>query len=67
MNRFAQFKQFLVSVVAELKRTTWPGFKEVRGTTIVVLVTIFICSAYLWVVDMFLNRGMDLVFRTFGQ
>ena len=67
MERLREFKQFLIGVVAELKRTTWPGQKEIIGTTVVVLVTVMICAAYLWVVDLFLNRGMNLVFRTFGQ
>ena len=65
MERLRRIKQFLVDVVAELKKTTWPAKREVYGTTVVVVVTVVICAAYLWVVDMVLNRAMNLVFQVF--
>ena len=65
MERLRRMKQFLVDVVAELKKTTWPAKREVYGTTVVVVVTVVICAAYLWVVDMVLNRAMNLVFQVF--
>ena len=65
MERLRRIKQFLVDVVAELKKTTWPARREVYGTTVVVVVTVVICAAYLWVVDMVLNRAMNLVFQVF--
>jgi preprotein translocase subunit SecE len=65
VERLRRIKQFLLEVVAELKKTTWPGKREVYGTTVVVIVTVVICAAYLWVVDMVLNRAMNLVFQVF--
>ena len=38
-------------VVAELKRTTWPKWLEVRGTTTVVIIAVFIFAVYLSLVD----------------
>ena len=67
MNRFKRLKQFLVEVWSELKKTTWPGRKEVYGTTVVVVVTVLICAVYLWVVDLILNASMGAVFRAFGR
>ena len=66
MERFRRMKQFLVEVVAELKKTTWPGKREVYGTTVVVIVAVVICAIYLWVVDMVLSRAMGYVFKVFG-
>ena len=66
MDRFRRMKQFLVEVVSELKKTTWPGRREVYGTTVVVIVAVVICAVYLWVVDMVLNRAMGYVFKVFG-
>jgi len=60
-----RFRQFLIEVWAELKKTTWPTYREVYGTTIVVIVAVLITAVYLWVVDMILNSGMDRVFRAF--
>jgi preprotein translocase subunit SecE len=56
-------KQFLSEVWAELKKTTWPSRKEVYGTTLVVIVTVLICAFYLWVVDLFLSKGMNVIFE----
>jgi preprotein translocase subunit SecE len=67
VNSLKRLKQFLIEVWSELKKTTWPGKKEVYGTTIVVIVTVLICAVYLWVVDLILNAGMSAVFRAFGR
>ena len=67
MGRLKRLKQFLVEVWSELKKTTWPGKTEVYGTTVVVIVTVLVCAAYLWVVDIILNAGMETVFRAFGR
>ena len=60
-------KQFLVDAWAELQKTTWPTRKEVEGTTIVVIIAVLICAAYLYVVDIALQGGMDRLIRTFGR
>ena len=67
MERLRRLKQFLVEVWAELKKTTWPGQNEVYGTTVVVIITVVICAAYLWVVDLILNKAMAYVFKVLGQ
>jgi preprotein translocase subunit SecE len=67
VQQLRRFRQFLVDVWAELKKTTWPGRQEVYGTTLVVIVTVLICAFFLWIVDLILNKGMEAVFRAFGQ
>jgi len=66
LDRLRRLKQFLIEVVAELKKTTWPSRREVYGTTVVVIVTVLICAVYLWIVDLGLNKAMKLVFETLG-
>ena len=66
MNQLKRFKQFLTEVWGELKKTTWPGKKEVYGTTFVVIVTVLICATFLWVVDLILNKGMESLFKLAG-
>jgi preprotein translocase subunit SecE len=63
---FRRFRQFLVEVWAELKKTSWPGRREVYGTTVVVIVTVIICAVYLFIVDKILETGMTQIFRAFG-
>ena len=50
---------FLQEVVAELKRTTWPKWTEVRGTTTVVIIAVFIFALFLWLVDL----GLGALYR----
>ncbi len=54
--RWEQFLRYLKSVKAEMKRVTWPGPKEVKAATIVVVVTLLIISGYMWFVDQVLTR-----------
>ena len=65
--RFKRLKVFLSEVVAELKKTTWPRRREVYGTTVVVIVTVLICAAFLWAVDMVLAKTMGTIFKVFGS
>ena len=54
-------------VRAETKRVTWPNRKEVYGTTIVVLIAVFIFSLFLYVVDIGLQQIVTSVLRYFGR
>ena len=65
--QWTKLSTFLAEVKAELQKTTWPTQKEVRNTTIVVVVFVMICAAYLYVVDVVLQTGMERLFRTFGR
>jgi preprotein translocase subunit SecE len=47
---------FLVEARTELRKTTWPDWKEVRGTTVVVIVTSVIFAVFLWAVDLILQN-----------
>jgi preprotein translocase subunit SecE len=59
-------KGFLADVRGELKRTTFPSKKEVQGTTAVVVLTVFVFAAYLWVVDTFLFHVIEFIFKKVG-
>jgi len=66
MNWWQRVKTFLSEIRAELKRTSWPSWKEVRGTTTVVIVTVFIFALFLWVVDTVLFQMVTWVFTHAG-
>jgi len=67
VEQLRKFREFLVEVWAELKKTSWPARREVYGTTMVVIVTVLICAFFLWIVDLLLVKGMDSLFRATGQ
>ena len=62
---FGKVRQFLSEVIVELKRTTWPSRKEVQGTTLVVIVTIFVFAVFLFAVDYLLSQGVNWIFAAF--
>jgi preprotein translocase subunit SecE len=59
--------KFLSEVKMELKRTTWPGRREVQNTTVVVVITVFIFAAFLGVVDLALGNLLRRVLQFFAQ
>jgi len=59
VNWYRRMVTFIQEVVAELKRATWPSWPEVRGTTTVVIIAIFIFAVFLYAVDL----GLGYLFR----
>jgi len=54
-------------VKAETKRVTWPNRKEVYGTTIVVLIAVFIFAIFLYIVDIGLQQIVTSVLKYFSR
>ena len=48
-----------------MKKVSWPGRKEVYGTTIVVVCAVFFFGIYLGLVDLVLRLGVDRIFKFF--
>jgi preprotein translocase subunit SecE len=55
--------RFFREVRAELGKVTWPSRKEVIGSTAVVIVSVFIVSFFLGLVDVILQKIMAVVLR----
>jgi preprotein translocase subunit SecE len=53
-------KQFLREVRVELKKVTWPSRKETIASTSVVLITVFLISFFLGIVDLGLSRFIKI-------
>lgn len=60
-------RKYLDGVMRELRLVTWPGRDQVRGTTVVVLVTVFAFAVYFGIVDYVLAWGQRLLYSTFTQ
>jgi len=48
---FKRARAFLVEVRAEFKKVSWPPKREVYGTTLVVIITVFFFGFYLYGLD----------------
>ena len=62
-----RIKSFMSEVKAETKRVTWPNRKEVYGTTIVVLIAVFIFAIFLYIVDIGLQQIVTSVLKYFSR
>lgn len=60
-------KAFLEDVRAETKRVTWPNMRQIRGTTVVVIITVFLFGAYFWFLDSVYTRLVGWILRWGGQ
>ncbi len=65
-NYFKRLRTFLVEVRGEFKKVTWPPRKEVYGTTIVVILTVFFFGFYLYGLDVALSYLAAALTRLVG-
>jgi preprotein translocase subunit SecE len=62
-----EVKDYFDELHLEMKRVTWPPWKQVRATTLVVIVAVFAFAAYFMVVDAVVDAGIQKVFKTFSR
>ena len=55
LDRIGTARSFLGDVRGELDKVTWPTREEVRGTTIIVLITVFFFGFYLYGLDVVMS------------
>ena len=54
--------QFFKESYAELKKVIWPSRAEVAASTKVVLISVAVMAAALWLVDFLIFSGIDFIF-----
>ncbi|NOT33805.1 MAG: preprotein translocase subunit SecE [Candidatus Eisenbacteria bacterium] len=57
-----KIQEFVKDVRVEVGRVSWPTREELRDSTVVVIVTVLIVSAFIGVVDRILNFGLSRLF-----
>ena len=62
-----QVKNYIEGLRMEMRRVTWPNKKQVRATTAVVIVTVFIFGLFFAVVDWALNYSMTRLYGYFTR
>ena len=63
----ARSKNYFEELQLEMKRVTWPCWKQVRATTGVVIFAVFAFAAYFAVVDQLVGRVIKKLFNTFTK
>ena len=56
--------EFIGETRKELRNVTWPSRRETTGTTLVVIAAVFFFGFFLWVVDIIVSAGMNLIIKT---
>ena len=51
----------------EMRRVSWPSWKQVRATTVVVIAAVFAFAAYFYVVDLIFGRAITKVFTALSK
>lgn len=62
-----RMKNYYEELQMEMRRVTWPNWKQVRATTIVVIIAVFIFAAYFFVVDDVVNAAIQKLFNTLAH
>lgn len=63
MSLVARTADFLREVRVEATKVSWPSRKELRDSTVVVIVMTLIMAAIIFVLDQILNLGLRQLFR----
>ena len=63
----AKTRDYFDDLKQEMRRVTWPSWKQVRATTTVVIVAVFAFAAYFAIVDELVGRLINKLFEAFSR
>ena len=66
VGQWNEFSQFLSDVRAEMRKVVTPSWKEVKSTTTVVIIAVFIFGLYFFVVDSICSKVMESLYHKLG-
>jgi preprotein translocase subunit SecE len=58
-----RIKTFYNDVRTEMRKVTTPSLKDVRATTAVVIITVFLFGLYFWAVDNTIGSAINYLFK----
>ena len=62
-----RMKNYFEELQMEMRRVTWPSWKQVRATTLVVIAAVFAFAAYFFVVDDIVNSAITKLINAFSR
>ncbi len=66
VGQWTEFAQFLSDVRAEMRKVVTPSWKEVKSTTMVVIIAVFIFGLFFFVVDSIFSKVMEALYKKLG-
>ena len=64
VNPFLKLQEFVMEVLAELKKSSWPTRRELADSTVVVIVTVLILGIFVAMADLLFLRVVAMLTRT---
>lgn len=62
-----QTKSYIEEVRAEMRRVSWPNWKQVRATTGVVIASVFLFAIYFAIVDNIVSVVINRIIDSFSH
>ena len=62
-----RMKNYFEELQMEMRRVTWPSWKQVRATTLVVIAAVFAFAAYFFVVDDIVGSAINKLITSFSR
>ncbi len=62
-----EVKNYFEELQTEMRRVTWPSWKQVRATTLVVIIAVFAFAAYFAVIDQIFLSLINKLFNAFTR
>jgi preprotein translocase subunit SecE len=60
-------RDYVKELQNEMRRVSWPNRKQVEGTTVVVILTVFAFAAFFAVVDAILNDSVTRMYKALAR
>lgn len=67
MKFLKKVRSFLREMVEELRKASWPGWRELKESTVAVLLGIIFLGVFVSLVDFSLFQMVDLLMRCVGR
>ncbi|HVN05666.1 MAG TPA: preprotein translocase subunit SecE [Bryobacteraceae bacterium] len=63
----ARTRDYVNELKLEMRRVSWPNRKQVEGTTVVVILTVFAFAAFFFVVDTILGDTVTRLYHALSR
>lgn len=63
---FAGLVSYFKDVRAELKKVVWPTFKQLQNNTVIVIISLLLVGAIIWVIDLGFGKTLGLIVESTG-
>ncbi|MFA5068506.1 MAG: preprotein translocase subunit SecE [Candidatus Omnitrophota bacterium] len=60
---FGRVNGFISEVMVELKKVSWPTRNELMGSTIVVIISVMVMSAFIGICDFVFSKAVHVIIR----